>query len=541
MTPYDLMDRTELVLASSWLPNPSVQFCGFAYTDDAIIIRKAGLDAYLASHALDPASLNEGRFCLCIKTPDGYLAKTDAFGQDAVFYYCEGENWALSNSFYALARHLSEHGVPLNPYTPALSPFFVDHSSMRQLVSNRTAIQQIKVLPADSMLLLAPSTGQYWLKRTHSLDFWRKTEYSEYEGLMVAHATKWASRIASLAAARGADIDMGISGGEDSRLVLSTVLASGADLSAITFISNPDWVRDFDLAHTIAETHGFNITNRNRPYQRPTAETAYELWKHGNLGIYISVYPPQSANSSNVFHLHGACGESLRNYYIASASAMIGMLAPKAPENLQHALRHEFNRGIDEIYVSDERTAVPMDHFRHFQARFHFGRNWYRSLDANLITPLASLELMKAWGALSAEQRERRQLFCDILLLCCPSLATMPFDDPKKAYASEALQVSPFYRHRPDITKNMTHLQIYGPTIADELAGPPTAGGDMLKVMEAEVVAKLEAARSLNVLPQSVIDMALQLPKSTSVRNEISRAAALVVSAGEIALLCSSG
>ena len=44
-----------------------------------------------------------------------------------------------------------------------------------------------------------------------------------------------------------------------------------------------------------------------------------------------------------------------------------------------------------------------------------------------------------------------KRMLCDLMLLRYPALATMPFDNPSKAFSPELLENSPFAREKPEL------------------------------------------------------------------------------------------
>lgn len=535
-----LADGTDLVLASSWMTLLEWQFSGVAYMDDAVVVGSAGMHRYCAQAPIDAQAFTDGRFALFARAGSGYIAKTDALGQDSIFYYSDERNWALSNSFYALCQHLKEHGARLTPYVPALSGFFVEHSVTHQLISNRTGVSEIRVLPADSSLMIAPHTAQVWVRRTHTLDYEQTTSRGEYEDRLVAHAAKWASRTHALIDAYGESASIDVTGGMDSRLVLGLVLAGGADLSRMNVVSNPKMPEDFAVAQALADANGFTVQNRPHRLVRPSTETDYALWKYGNLGVYLNARPALSDTLTERVHFHGACGECYRDFYRGTALNLVDNIASRVPDTAKQMLRNEFTRGFDEAHVSGERAAVVMDHYRHFRSRFHFGRNWFRSLQGVLATPLASMDLVKASGALTKMERDRNQLFCDMLLLSSPALATAPFDKPSKAFSQAALEASPFYRHRPAIEPLMRQMKVYRGSLARTAPTATTSTDTFHGVMGRDVDANLDRARSLGIFTRDYEDRARAIAAADKVTAEIHLAAAHIVTAGEIVSVCES-
>ncbi|VFR35316.1 hypothetical protein ANDA3_3900 [plant metagenome] len=465
MTGYSLEDAAGFIVESSWTASlRRSRFSGIAYTDHAIIIGSEGYDAFSAENHHSLYEINEGRFC-AIQYKDGMLlARTDALGQEILYYYHQDGVWAVSNSFLLLARHLRENGVTLTPDYDTLRLPFITHSVASQLVSNLTGFREIRVLPADRCLQvdLHAVPARVFLHPCGGLSNQGMVTRDDYEQSLIEFAIKAASRSRALITQFPQNSRFDITGGVDSRLVLSLLTATGLDLSTLNFQSNPQQSQDYAVAMQLGQEVGFQVKNQRVRLNHTTPANSYELWKLGNLGVYYPLYPAIGESPQHALQFHGACGECYRDFFKASAEAMAQHMTKSFPDNgLGPLFAKRLTQAVEEIGADVRAPDSMLEHYRHFRSRFHFGRSTFRNLSALLVTPLASSDLIHATRHLSTQQRSRSQLALDVLLLTRPVLASMPFDAPGKAFPPDAFADSPFRSGAPDLARELRDMKVY--------------------------------------------------------------------------------
>lgn len=462
-----IAESAGFILVSSWTKSERRdEFSGIAYLDDSIIIGSEGYRKFSQErNRPNILQINEGRFCLVQQNGDGsVLARTDSMGQDILYYYTNQRQWGISNSFLMLAKHLKENGINLSADVDSMRLGLIPRTIVHSPICADTYIREIKILPADRYIKINGIGDNLAIELIKCGDlgnsgFVGKEEYVE---TLTSFATKAGERSQALLRYFVDRVKVDITGGQDSRLVLSLIAASNHNLSEINFHSNRRYEADFSAASGIAKELGFYIRNQPFPLSRTSVENTYELWKLGNAATYLPVYPPLGCQPQDALHFHGACGECYRDYYNYRA---VDFAHKIADITMDRDLGLAFNRKLAKAFGEmDEDMAAPesmMIHYRHFRSRFHFGRSTYRSLTGIVISPLASPELIKATKFLSAEARTRSQLALDIILLTCPKLSKLPFDKESKKFLTTCFEQSPFRRGAPDISKGMRNLIVY--------------------------------------------------------------------------------
>ena len=519
---------------------PRDRLCGVAFTRDSIVIGQEGLGAYQRSRgSLRAEDLLEGRFSVVLSDARGAIVGTDPLGQEVLYCYRSGTYWAVSNSFWGLCDFVKQAGKPLQVHVPALLQSFIHHSVGDQLVSNNTPFSQIKVLPLGHCLRITPGGRDLLVEKWPA----RAREVSGrqmYADLLVDYARTWTARIRGLAEHFKGRITADLSGGRDSRVVLGLILASGIPLDQVRFQSNVRMKEDYAVAESIGALHGFAIRNRPAIASAIDAGTAYGLWKLGNLGVYLPVYMPAHRTPPVSIHLHGAGGELLRQFYKSSADDVLNTVRRYFEQPEHYAMfKNEVMESLSGLGVHSHDRSSMNQHYLNFRSRFHFGRNWFRSLSDPMVTPLVSSDLVAAAQMLPEDLRDAGQVLCDLLLLLSPDLAGLPFDQASKAFRSDVLNGSVFSQARPILQRNESELSYFGPTpweepVSDEKPGPIT-GKRMTQLLLEDLDGCREIGTSMNLYPPEYFLRARNELLSGGRLTKDARKAVHVITVGETA------
>lgn len=446
--------RAGLVFFSSRNPEAHKPiFSGTAYLDKTILIGQEAFLSYLKLGPFRSKKFYDGRFFVMGKEKGHFIAKTDHLGQEILYYYKRGKEWAFSNSFYYLLKWLGAHKYPCTVYEPSLyagligTPLFSKRQGSAlgvQLLSNNTSVEEIKVLPKNYFLRIRTDTNELEILEDTNLYI---NPNKSYEELLYDYVVKWSSRVRSLAEKFPHTFKIDLTGGLDSRVVLALTSFSFPKIGRLHFQSNPRGAnpKDFQIAKLIGEFLGFPIKNKRFLKRQISPAESYELWKYGNLGVYFPFYLPTHIKPTDTFYLHGSGGENFRQYYSSTAQKLAHNFPYYFPNKYSCELvQKEFLRSIDDLGYNPFSLEGMREHYQNFRSRFHFGRNWIRNCYANFITPLNALELHYAAKKLSNYHIASNKIHCDLLCLLNPFLATLPFDESSKAFSLEQLENAPF-------------------------------------------------------------------------------------------------
>jgi hypothetical protein len=419
---------------------------GMVFMDDAIIIGNGGLEKFLITQnngIIKEAA--EGRFMLIYRDESRYYACVDDTGQDCLYYYLQNEIWAFSNSFLLLVEHLIDHGIDLSLNHAVLSNFFIQHSFGDSLVSNSTVIYEIEVLSLDKQLVIENNLMLIIDRPVRKYESISSVE--QISIVLNEFISLWGSRIRALYESLPiGSLKADITGGIDSRVVLSLFIWSGIDLNNMEFISNEKWPDDYRIACKLANKYGFRLNtglSKEISFCMPKLSQGmrYRYFKYGSLGVYHPAYLPLYTGHPLLFHFGGSCGESLRPFYSVPHERMYDLFRKFFPsDSIFIRCKTEILNSLRKDNLLGTEPHSMIRHYQHSRARFHFGRNWYKSLTNPLITPLASRKLYNLVQFMDVGSINNRLLLMLIMLKVDPDLCRIPFDKPEKSFSAEMIK-----------------------------------------------------------------------------------------------------
>jgi hypothetical protein len=438
-------------LTSSKHRLPESELLGSAFQGADLIIGDSGRDEYTKATGREVQPGNDGTYVTVIRRGNTAAIGTDFAGYQRLLVYRNGPDWALATSFAELVEFAARNGWPVTPDPANLRVFSMSGALGSQLVSHRTAVEEIMLLPATASVVVRSRAGRLELHvdpkpRNTTLRRWGV----RYSDVMSEYLSTWLSRLATLARS---DLQLisDITGGRDSRVVLGMLLRASGSAGAggiyrIDFRSGESATEDLKVARTLDERFSLNLNARGMTSRHPlSGEQSFALWRQSNLGLYGPVYLSRFLPVDGI-SLGGAGGESHRVFYTGANMTRLLQIRKKAlggeapfavVRDQMLADLNSLRRGVERQL--DERIL----HYRHFRDRLHGGR-----LPVSLVnvSPLAGGKLRQASALASSEHRERSQILADLLLNLDEDLALMDYDDESKKldsrHLSEALDLS---------------------------------------------------------------------------------------------------
>lgn len=417
-------------------------FNGIAFSKSSIIMSRQGLIDYLDDGG-SIFDLEDGRYSLFLACKDSSFLTTDRTGQDCWYYYEDNNYWSISNSFYGLCESLAKAGKNPRLRESSALAFNLPRSLGDQLSTNNTMAEGVKILPRDSFIEI--KYNKLIVKKYREREEIEGRE--EYIRALKEYIFLWRSRIHTLSSMIGEKrVRCDISGGIDSRIVMA--LSNPNTLSgSIKYASNRLWKNDYDIAKLVSMHANIRLDNTAiSPSRTLSVEESSELYLYGNAGIYRNMYFPNHFSSPRSLHLHGAGGGNIRGMQSGTAWDIVNrakkFLTTRGDYN---NFKSEYLSWFEDNNIDIKSSESTIQHYRNFRGRFHFGRNWFRSLTNPLVTPLSSISTEEMSDYLSRNNILPNMLQFDILYLCDPALALLPFDTKEKNFAKEHYSVSISY------------------------------------------------------------------------------------------------
>lgn len=256
-----------------------------------------------------------GAWVLVRRTGDSIIIEQDSNGCFGFFIYREGDYWALSNSFNPFLDFLKlDHKLTLN------QDYARTYLAQQLCISayGETIIREIKWLDRRARIHINLVTGALTI-------FYRrlgeKTILIDTEDgirLLDAWHDKWAAFINKAAYSWPGNINVDITGGFDSRIVLVPFMSSEINYNRVKFNSHLHRTEDYRIASMLAERFGFSL-NTNPDSEKKQEYHPIESFIDRALEDILfekEIYTPNNELPRvPTIGFSGFGGGILRNYY----------------------------------------------------------------------------------------------------------------------------------------------------------------------------------------------------------------------------------
>ena len=352
----------------------------------------------------------QGSYILIRKIGDEIRINQDFLGSYGLYIY-ENKNkeyFALSNSFLLLEEFLIEK------QNMSFNKDFADNLIISGLCSpsiHETLIKEIIKLPSNTVVIINKKKKAFQLLY---IDYKENTiPLESEEGLLIIDkwVDKWGYIFRSLRRKTN-NLSFDLSGGFDTRLVLSLLISSGIDMNDILIksITDKKYVHkeDFKIASNISKTIGFKLNEKRLDNKSTLWSTQNTLFCsiYSKLGFHKEFYLKNQYFSKPRFSFTGNGGEIIRGkpgYDIKMYLEKISSQAKQIPDyekEFYNSSMRLCNRSID--LLKKEKTynneyEVSSDFYFKGRARNHFGKSAIEGFLANiyLIQPLIDPDIKK--------------------------------------------------------------------------------------------------------------------------------------------------
>ncbi|WP_156453238.1 hypothetical protein [Polycladidibacter hongkongensis] len=449
---------------------------GYGLTSSAIILGSEGMDQYEAQGNSELPK--EGRFIgVFLDNAQTITIRADATGQELLYLYRNGDDWAISNSFLLLAESVGKR-AKLTLHAPAVLGFHLKNGVHigEQLVSHRTAISEITIVPINAELKVDRLDGKLEVQKQPYLEMFSLRDAS-YEDAFINFLERGAGLLNSLMEA-GLPLNLLLSGGYDSRLVLCLALAgqSAPNLRVTSYVFKED---DYRVAKSLCDMHSLEL-NGSAP-KKPSdfsSSDAIRAYLLSCGGTYLPFYPVQSTHSKASAELR-LTGDQPTGWDHFNGRAMFNGDARKLGNDIEvflkergcgTSVKEDFLSSFSELDLDADHPVAMLAYYSAIRSRFHCGRNWYKSLGVEfLFTPLMQSDFISLDFDNAKRGADPKKFFADAFSAFGGWALKEPFESVDREFSSSLLDNSPF---KGGVSLSPAAFKIYGSIWVDENRSP---------------------------------------------------------------------
>ena len=380
----------------------------------------------------------QGVYVMIRKNLYEIIINQDFHGSFGLYLY-ENKNrnyFALSNSFLLLEEYL------IGKQSLSFNKNFADNLILSELCSfslKETLINEITQVPSNSFIII--NIQQKSLK-INLIEYQENTiPLESEEGMKIIDdwMDKWAYILRSLTKQTD-NISFDLSGGFETRTLLSILLNSGIDLNNIVINSNKNKENEYNedslIAGNISSKYGFQINNLTYDNKsiKWSSKDSLSCTIYSKLGFHKEFYLKKNFYINPIFILSESGGEDIRGspgYPIYEYLKHLSTRNIKDnKEKLFNSSMHLLNRSVDFLkyernFNSDYEIANTL--YSKILGRNHFGKSALESFMANIyfIRPLLDPEIRKIKFEINGN--EAHDLIAYIFIRYSPELIDFPF------------------------------------------------------------------------------------------------------------------
>jgi len=456
---YD--DGVSFLLDSGTTP-PDRHLHGACFCGVDLVIGADGAERYLADPGRTLVPGEDGHYILLTRSgASEWTLGTDFKGFSHLYWFNDENYWVVSNSLDRLRKAMSANGVAVAPNLGELAAFASVPWFARSVSTFETSTVGVRLLGSHECLRITADPSGATTITTVPLSTVVPDSDSgptDYLTGLGEFLSIWSGRFRTLFSDRDMTFFCDISGGVDSRTVLSVALPVIRELNPrVRYYSPPGMVADFAVAQEVATASGITlnhttpaeqaefIARRERFGRALTAGERFGFWRDSHLGSYVHVtFPMRTQAKSFEMKIGGLGGEAHRHAYLPVMHE--GSMEEAAETWRSHFTRPElFEQWRSSVLAADETLAAlpgthpnPMvRHHREFRDRFHSGSAgfWILATEA-----LSSRHLARCSSLLDPEPFADGQVLSDIVYNSIPELLILPYDLPEKSLSGKAVR-----------------------------------------------------------------------------------------------------
>ncbi len=354
-----------------------------------------------------PSAYSNGAYVLLQDCGDEIQISQDFNGAYGIYFYQQGEYFALSNSFLLLLEKLDGcHPLTINfEYANAyIAAFRTNPYSYCE-----TLVNEIEMLPRDVKIIIHKDTKEARISKIdyheHSVDI------ATVDGLRLLDQWyfKWTGMIRMMKAETD-NITCDLSGGYDSRMVFGLFVNAGIDLNEVRVQTSQSkthtFMEDYEVATQIADYYSTSLNRGklSRGYMNLNLKDSVNISFYTKLGVHKQMYWITQYRNELLYHFTGGGGEFLRTYHHERPQLCIEDQSRGGKKyrnvdistSIRKVVSRAFEKTTGKFQMVDKDTIeLTRLMYRETEGRHHFGKTMVEHYCGNsvIVNPLMDVIL----------------------------------------------------------------------------------------------------------------------------------------------------
>lgn len=392
---------------------------------------------------------------------DSINISVDRQGMGILYEYRYGDFWAVSNSILYLVDIIKKKKKTLTINQDYLN-LFAKINSITTVSYSETLFKEIEVVPANHKIVIEKSSKNL-IHRDHKEANHLIMGSAQCFEYIDRWANKWISIIRYLFETES-QINIQLSGGFDSRLILALILASKIDLSKVNIESSRSMPEDLSIAEEIAKFYGFKVNNgilNTYPSKLISRDEQYKMNMYFRGGVHKEFLPPTHHRFYTkplfIFTGYG----NMRGWFNDTPAKYIQFLIKNkyfSDEEIDSSLQRIIDRIVDSV---DRRMNFDIKKGKNFmnfvynytRGRYNYGTSVMASATVNqfILSPILDLECINPTSKMYGE--DFNLLFAYIYERFSPGLLNFRFSG-KRNISKETLEIAKRLNRQKKFNRN---------------------------------------------------------------------------------------
>ena len=423
---------------------------------ESVVVGHEGFSNWFQEHGFQTPELQstfQGSYVCSIWDEKRLQLENDLFSMFPVIYFSEPDIFVASDSLYVLAHCRRILNFDTSHNKAVLHARAWTHGLACASPSNQTQVTGIHHLIPGQRILLEISTKQFRFKleSQNVREVFPKTDQTYQESLR-QYLTNTYRTMFALSQRPETEIELALSGGLDSRLMLALLLKLKQKTTNMYFVTNNHASRsgDFEIVRSLSKEYGFEFNNRGlrkegrEMVSQNTLEKKFSMWRLSCMGLFDMMY----FNGDFPLHAtvirvggHGAevvkgtflnnnFNRLLRNKKISKKA----LLSKSVFSHIRKIKKHNYRLSSvrktirSSLSVAGEEMGDEAMMWHHLCYKSPIANSRYLSSSTLGYRPLVDGNLFSCSRSQPAHDS---QIVQDLIILISPELAAHPFENSK--------------------------------------------------------------------------------------------------------------